>query len=157
LPLAILLAVYTGRRKEAVLGLRWHQVDLSTGTIDYRRPAEAETTKRRGIVKIHRKLLGHLRRAKARQNAGEMGFVIQWGGRQAKDIKKSFARAVELSGIGKHVTPHTLKHTCATWLKQEGVSLSDAAQFLATSMQTLEKVYAHHQPHHQERALKAFG
>jgi integrase len=35
LPLAILLAVYTGRRKEAVSSLRWHQIDLVRGTIDF--------------------------------------------------------------------------------------------------------------------------
>ena len=60
--------------------LRWHQVDLVRGTIDFRRPGEAETKKRRGQVSIHRKLLGHLRRAKARQNAGDLDFVIQWEG-----------------------------------------------------------------------------
>jgi integrase len=74
LPLAILLL----GRKEAVLSLRWGQVNLEKGVIDYRRPGAAETLKRRGVVKAHRKLLGHLRRAKI--NVGEMDFVIQWGG-----------------------------------------------------------------------------
>ena len=157
LPLSILVGLYTGRRKEAVSALRWHQVDLVNGTIDFRRPGEAETKKRRGKVKIHRKLLGHLRRTKARQNAGDLDFVIQWGGRRAKDIKKSFARAVELSGINKNITPHTLKHTCASWMLQRGVPLWDVADFLATSPRTIEKVYGHHCSSHQERALKAFG
>jgi integrase len=157
LPLAILLAVYTGHRKEAVSALRWHQVDLVNGTIDYRRPGEAETKKKRGKVNIHRKLLGHLRRAKARQNAGDLDFVIQWGGRRAKDIKKSFAAAVARSGISKRITPHTLKHTSASWMLQRGVSIWDVADFLSTSVRTIEKVYGHHCPSHQERALKAFG
>jgi integrase len=82
--------VYTGRRKEAVLGLRWAQIDLARGVIDYRRGGVAETLKRRGVVKAHRKLLGHLRRTKG--NAGEMDFVIQWGGHRVKDIKESFRR-----------------------------------------------------------------
>jgi integrase len=129
-------------------------VNLEKGVIDYRRPGAAETLKRRGVVKAHRKLLGHLRRAKI--NAGEMDFVIQWGGHRVKDIKKAFAAAVERSGINKRITPHTLKHTAATWLLQDGVSLWDAAQYLSTSMETLEKVYGHHCPSHQERALKAF-
>jgi integrase len=98
-----------------------------------------------------------MRRAKARQNAGDLDFVIQWDGRRAKDIKKSFARAVALSGSAKRITPHTLKHTCASWMLQNGVSIWDVADFLATSMGTIEKVYGHHCPSHQERALKAFG
>jgi hypothetical protein len=44
--------------------------------------------------------------------------VIQWEGRRAKDIKKSFAAAVARSGIQKRVTPHTLKHTCCSWMLQ---------------------------------------
>jgi len=156
LPLAILLLVYTGRRKDAVLGLRWAQVDFERGVIDYRRGGVAETLKRRGVVKAHRKLLGHLRRAKVCQGAGEMDFVIQWGGHRVKDIKKAFAAAAGRSGINKRITPHTLKHTAATWLLQDGVSLWDASQYLSTSMETLERVYGHHCPSHQERALKAF-
>ena len=151
------LPLFTGRRKGAITSLRWRQVDLVNGTIDFRRPGEAETKKRRGKVRIHRKLLGHLRRAKARQNAGDLDFVIQWGGGHVKDIAKSFASAVALSGIDKHVTPHTLKHTCITWLLQAGVSIWDVADFVATSPRTIQEVYGHHCPSHQERALKAFG
>jgi integrase len=35
LPLFILIAVYTGRRKEAILSLRWFQLDLDRGLIDF--------------------------------------------------------------------------------------------------------------------------
>ena len=157
LPLMILMALYTARRKEAISALRWHQVDLVNEIIDFRRRGEAETTKKRGRVKIHRKLLGHLRRVKARQNAGDLDFVIQWGGRRAKDIKKSFARAVELSGLQKRVTPHTLKHTCISWMLQNDATIWDVADFAATSVRTIEKVYGHHCPSHKERALKALG
>jgi integrase len=87
LPLAILLAIYTGRRKETVSALRWHQVDLARGIIDFRRPGEAETKKRRGQVSIHRKLLGHLRRAKVRRSAGDLDFVTQWGDAAPRTLK----------------------------------------------------------------------
>jgi integrase len=158
LPLIILVALYTARRKEAISALRWCQVDLVNGTIDFRRPGQAETKKKRGKVRIHRKLLGHLRRVKARtRQNGDLDFVIQWGGRQAADIKKSFAKAVALSGIQKHVTSHTLKHTCISWMLQKDVSIWDVADFTATSVRTIEKVYGHHCPSHQERALKALG
>jgi integrase len=157
LPLFLLIAIYSGRRKEAILGLRWANVDLAQGTIDFRRTGQAETKKKRGVVRIHRKLLGHLRRAKARQHAADLDFVLQWNGRRVGDIKKAFGAAVDHAALGKHVTPHTLKHTAATWLMQGGASLWDASVFLGTSMQTLEKVYAHHSPDSHERALKALG
>jgi integrase len=153
LPLFMLIAVYTGRRKQAILGLRWAKVDLINGKIDFRR--NVESNKRRGVVAAHRKLLGHLRRA--RQNAGDLDYVIQWGGRRIGDIRRAFAEAVQVAGLNKHVTPHTLKHTCATWLVQGGTPLLDVARFLATSMATIERVYAHHCPEQDERALRAFG
>jgi hypothetical protein len=31
----IAVELYTGRRKDAILSLRWHQVHLETGTIDF--------------------------------------------------------------------------------------------------------------------------
>jgi integrase len=85
-----------------------------------------------------------------------MDFVIQWGGNRVGDIKRAFAEAVPAAGLNKHVTPHTLKHTCATWLVQSGVNLWDVADFLSTSMETIVKNYAHHAPEHQQRALKGF-
>jgi integrase len=55
------------------------------------------------------------------------------------------------------VTPHTLRHTCATWLMQAGVPKWEAAGFLAMSMDTLERVYGHHHPDHYSEAANAFS
>jgi integrase len=166
LPLFLLVAIYTARRKEAILSLRWTRVDFRNGTIDFRRPGVAETNKKRGVVKMHRKLIAHLRREKARQaigrdgkqrSVGEMEFVIQWNGEGVQGLRRSFPAAVKAAKLEKHITPHTLKHSSITWMVQAGTPLWDVAQFAATSVATIEKVYAHHSPMHHERALKAFG
>lgn len=44
------------------------------------------------------------------------------------------------------VVPHTLRHTCATWLSQRGASMADAAGFLGMSQIMYEHVYRHHSP-----------
>ena len=44
-PLFILIGLYTGRRKEAILALRWPQVNVDAGVIDFRAPGEVETQK----------------------------------------------------------------------------------------------------------------
>lgn len=155
LALFLLLGLYSGRRKEAILSLRWPQVDLVAGTIDFRKPGEAETKKRRGKVAIGRKLLGHLRRAYARHGK-EMGYVIHDAdGNRIKDIKKGFAGAVRRAGLGPDVTPHVLKHTCATWLFHNGKSIEDAASFLHTSIATLESVYRHSSEDHERQTAEA--
>ena len=55
------------------------------------------------------------------------------------------------------MTPHVLRHTCATWLMQQGVTLWDAAGFLGMTAQQLEQGYGHHHPEYQEQAVGALG
>jgi integrase len=55
----------------------------------------------------------------------------------------------------KDVTPHTLRHTAATWKAQSRVPLWEAAGFLGMSRETLEKVYGHHDPDHLRAAAEA--
>jgi integrase len=154
LPLFIVLGLYTGRRKEAILSLRWAQVDLDAGRIDFNKSGAQRTNKRRGHIPIPLKLLGHLRRARRRST--QLGFVVHENGRALKDIKRGFKTAVQRAGLSD-VTPHTLRHTCATWLMQRGVPLWDAAGYLAMTPETLQRVYGHHHPDYLKQALKAFS
>ena len=55
------------------------------------------------------------------------------------------------------MTPHILRHTCATWLMQGGVNLWDAAGFLGMTVQQLEASYGHHHPDYQQEAIAALG
>jgi integrase len=54
------------------------------------------------------------------------------------------------------VTPHTLRHTAATWLMQAGTDLWVAAGYLGMTVETLERVYGHHHPGHLESVRGAF-
>src|SRR5215469_1618570 len=83
LPLFILIAIYTGRRKEAVLSLRWPQIDLARRTINFDLAGRKRTNKRRGIVPIPPRLLPHIERAKRRGT--EMGYVLHVNGARLGD------------------------------------------------------------------------
>jgi integrase len=154
LPLFILLGLYTGRRKEAILSLRWTQVDLDAGVIDFETPGREMTKKRRGKVPIPAQLFPHLIRA--RRRGSDVGYVLHISGKRIGNIKKGFAAACRRAGL-KGVTPHTLRHTAATWLMQAGVPLWQAAGFLAMSEKTLRDVYGHHHPDYLREAAEAFG
>lgn len=145
LPLFILIGLYTGARKEAILSLRWSQVDLAAGRIDFNAPGARRTNKRRSRIPIPAKLLPHLRRA--RLCGTEIGFVIHENGVRLKDVKKGFASACRRAKL-EGVSPHILRHTCATWLMQAGVSIWDASGFTGMTVETLQRVYAHHHPDH---------
>ena len=55
------------------------------------------------------------------------------------------------------MTPHTLRHTAATWLMQAGVDLWEAAGFLGMTAETLERVYGHHHPDHLKNAARGIS
>jgi integrase len=154
LPLFIILGIYTGRRKEAILSLRWPQVDLDGQIIDFGKPGEAENNKRRGKVRMSSKLVSHLRRA--RRRGSDLGYVIHDGGVKIGDIKKGFAAACDRAKL-EGVTPHTLRHTAATWIMQGGVATWEASGFLAMSEKTLIEVYGHHHPDYQKSAAEALS
>ncbi|MGH6804991.1 MAG: site-specific integrase, partial [Methyloceanibacter sp.] len=154
LPLFILLGIYTGRRKEAILSLRWPQVDLQARRIDFEKPGRDQTKKRRGLVPIPTNLLPHLKRA--RRRGTDLGYVLHIDGKPIKDIKIGFAAACRRAGL-EGVTPHILRHTAATWLMQRGVKTWEAAGFLAMSEKTLIDTYGHHHPDYMREAAEAIS
>jgi integrase len=121
MPLFVLLGLYTGRRKEALLSLRWPQVNLEAGTINFEISGRRRTNKRRGVARIPSRLLPHLERAWKR--GSELGYVLHINGERIGDIKRGFAAACRRAGLSD-VTPHTLRHTAATWLMQAGTVAS---------------------------------
>lgn len=152
----ILVGLYSGTRAGAICGAALERmagsgyIDLERG-IFYRRPeGAAETSKRRPPVPLPRRLLAHLRRWKRRGQR----FGVEWNGAPVKDVDKAFRRNAHDVGM-PDVTPHTLRHTAATWLMQQGAELWDAAGFLGMSVEQLERTYGHHHPSHLKGARDA--
>lgn len=154
LGLFLLIAFRTGQRKEAILSLRWSQVDLQNGLINWNPPDRVQTKKRRPRAPIPSRLLPHLIRAYTLFGS-ETGYVVSGSGFRVKDIKRSFASACQIAELDD-VTPHTLRHTCATWLMQRGVDKWEICGFLGMTMETLERVYGHHHPEYLKNAATAF-
>ena len=145
----ILVALYTGSRKQSVLDLRFDPhprggyIDCERGVL-YRASAEGrQTKKRKPPVRMPRKLLGHARRWER-----EGGWVVNFQGAKIGDIKTAWKRVCTVAEV-EGATPHTLKHTAITWAMQGGANLADAAGFFGTSIQTLEATYLHHHPDFQ--------
>lgn len=158
LPLFILLAIYTGRRRDAILSLEWTpsmtggHVDLERGIIDFRPLGRSETKKRRGQIPIPARLIGLLRGARRRT----VRYVIEDAGQPVGSIKKSLASAGRRAGI-EGVHPHLLKHTAVTWLARRGVSMEDVSLYTDTTVETLRRVYRQHDPAMHAAVLAALS
>lgn len=152
----ILIGLYTGTRKDAILRMGFEAntvggwFDLERGVMYRRADHERQTNKLRKPTKIPRQLHAHLRRWRA---AGAT-WAVEYEGARVGDVKRAFPKAVESAGLDE-VTPHTLKHTAITWALQRGATTWDCAGFFSTSEDTIRKVYGHHSPDFQASALRA--
>lgn len=145
LPMFILIALYTGARSEAILRLRWHQVDLERGYIDFSNPDDSNN-KKAAIVPISSKLLGHLRRHK--RYGSDIGHVLHISQRRIKSVKRSFKSACDKAGL-EDVTPHVLRHTAISWRMHRRVPTYEIAKLVGhSSPQMIEQVYGHLSPDH---------
>jgi integrase len=113
---------------------------------------EGESNKRRPPVRISDKLLPHLRRWRAMDQAMGIQHVVTFRAGRIKKLRTSWERARDYAGLGPEVTPHILKHTRATWLMHAGVDIAEAAGSVGTTVATFEAVYGHHHPDFQRRA-----
>lgn len=147
----ILIGVYTGTRHHAILSLRW-MPSLSGGHADlerkvlYRRgSAERETSKRRPAVQIPARLGAHLARWMRQDMAdGQRSHIIHYNASKLAKMKRAWASVVREAGLGKDVTPHVLRHTCASWLLWQGMTVWDVAGVIGADATTVQKVYGHH-------------
>jgi integrase len=157
----ILVGLYTGTRSAAICGAALSptvgrgRVDLEEGVFYRRAIGRRQTRKRQPPVKLPPRLLTHMRRWAAKGIT--RNSVVEWNGKPVKSVRKGFAAAVRAAGLGDDVTPHILRHTCATWLMQGGANLWDAAGFLGMTVQQLEVGYGHHHPDFQQEAVAALG
>ena len=53
--------------------------------------------------------------------------VIHYQGSNVTKLRRSWSNARIAAGLDEAVTPHTLRHTAATWLMQVGVDMWSAA------------------------------
>lgn len=155
----ILVALYTGTRKSAVLGLRWvpsvdsGYVDLERGVLHRSGARARQTTKRQTPARIPRRLLNHLRRWSAIGDTSE--FVIEYRGAPVGDIQNGWVRARRRARLGAEVTPHVLRHTAITWAMHDGVAANDAASYFGVSVNVIEGTYWHHHPDFQKSVVNS--
>ena len=145
--LFVLLALHTAARAGALLALQWRQVDLERRRLDL---GPAVGKKGRAVVAINDALLPALEAA----HEGRTGDAVieTAAGEPVASIKTGFRAAARRAGL-PGVTPHTLRHTAATWMAQAGVPLRDVAAVLGHKDSTMvQRVYAHHHPDHMRAA-----
>jgi integrase len=143
----IALAYFTASRRAAIETLRIEQVDLPRRRINLRAPGSAETKKRRPIVPIHPKILPLVEKL---VTGAENGFLFG----QGCDFYRPFRETCRRAGIDEgRAHPHVLRHSRATHLLMDGVSIFNVAKLLGDTIQTVGARYGHSCPDHLAAAI----
>ncbi len=134
-------------------------VDLQSDVMHRRAAGDRESKKRKPPLRIPARLLGHMRRWLTTDMKSEtrVAHIIHLSGRPVDEQRRSWDVARITAGLGAEVTPHILRHTCATWMMQAGIDQWDAAGFLGMSPDMLWKVYGHHHPDFQRNLADKIG
>ncbi|WP_321403997.1 site-specific integrase [Maridesulfovibrio sp.] len=151
-----LLALHTGMRFIEIANLRGEHINLKNGTL---RIVESKNYKGRTLYLTSQvsNMLSSLP-----LNTGALVFPSQ-NGTVMKRISKGFGNAVDRLGINEGVIDdrdkivfHSLRHTFASWMAIEGVSLYSIADMLGHSSLEMVKRYAHLCPDVYKQATVTF-
>jgi integrase len=157
----LLIGLHTATRSEAILKLRWLPstqggwIDVENGLL-YRRPHGAkETKKRQPPARIPQKLLPWLQRwRKADLEAGRTWVISYDGKKGVGKLRRSWDTTRTAAGLGKEVTPHTLRHTAVTWQMQAGVPAWEVAGWAGMTVEMIDRTYGHHHAEYQQTIAK---
>jgi len=148
------LGLHTGMRKGEMLGLEWSRVDLTEGLVYLGR--EHQKNGKLGSVPLNGEARqAILARATYRTKYcpdSPWVFCNKDGGR-IQNVKHGFATACGRAGL-KNFRPHDLRHTCAAWLVQAGVSIREVAELLRHSDIRITMRYAHLAPEQVRAAVE---
>lgn len=158
----ILVAVCTGLRRGELCNLRWSDVDFENGFVHVRNREGFRTKSgdERSVPLTGDALAVLKRLADERDDdLGDPVFRSAKGGPiDPQYTSKKFKHYVRMARLPESIHFHSLRHTCASWLVQRGVSLPIVQAILGHSSIQVTQRYAHMAPDVLQAAMQqAFG
>ena len=151
-PAAVLLMLSVGVRVGELVRLRPSDYDPDSGGLHVRGKGRRE----RRVFVVDPRLAALLSRLTARPHSPSLCGPAgrDWTTQAARRELRSFAAA---AGVTRRVTPHMLRHTCATLLLEDGVDLRVLQRLLGHENIATTALYAHVGDSGLRRALEQAG
>lgn len=139
-----IISLHCGLRAGEIFNLIWSDVDLERGILTLRDPKG-----KRGRAAFMTNEVKEIFENLTRGNNQDLVFPGRKG-KKVKEISNAFSRAVEEIGLNKDVKDqrykvcfHTLRHTFASWLVENGTDLYTVKELLGHSTLTMTERYSH--------------
>ena len=140
-------AVLTGMRRSEITNLQFKNIDLEKNIIQVvSGPSFKTKTGKKRIFPIHEALVPMLKRI---FDSDPEQLVFRFNNKKIQEnlLTHKFVDVLVASGIKKKgLHFHSLRHTFASWLVQEGVPLYEVQRLLGHSSITITEIYSHLQP-----------
>ena len=134
----VLTALYTGLRKNEILGLKWKNIDFENNLIILF--PEQTKNKRYHSIPMHPVLKDML--LKRKEGNADIDLVFHRNGKPVVSIRTAFENALKRAGI-VNFRFHDLRHTFATKLIRKGVDLYVVKELLNHTDVKITQRYAH--------------
>lgn len=136
----MLLALFTGARKNALLGLQWTDIDLENGFLTLR-GSEAKNSKT-AVIPLSAPAQEILEQIKPTDNSPYL-FPGRNGGRR-REVRRFTRRIAEQAGLPEGFRPfHGLRHVFASVLASNGVDLFTIQKLLTQNSPQMAQRYSH--------------
>ncbi len=134
--LLVLLALTTGGRKGELLGLRWVDVDLAQRVIHVGRSKNGDPK----VLPLVPAVVEQLEQFRGAD--GDLVFASTRRPEQAYAFEQRWGEALKLARL-KRFRFHDLRHSCASFLAQNGATLLEIADLLGHRQISMTKRYSH--------------
>lgn len=135
--LLVMMAITTGARRSELLGLTWGRVDLER-QVAYVHATKNDQPKTLALTPPVVAELARFRREQLEHRV----FPSRWKPTEAWQFNSTW-RAVLAAAAIKRLRFHDLRHTCASYLAQNGASLLEIADVMGHRQLAMVKRYAH--------------
>lgn len=145
---ALLEILYaSGLRVAELVGMRLQDIDFREGLVKVRGKGDKERIVPLGenaLKYLHNYFKVRQRLLDNNQQVTSAVFVNRFGkGLSARSVRNIINKYVEAIAINSHVTPHTLRHTFATHMLNNGADLRSVQELLGHVKLSTTQIYTH--------------
>jgi site-specific recombinase XerD len=149
----LVVAVATGMRRGELLNLTWESIDLERRMIHVRNinGFQTKSGKNRSIP-MNEMVFGVIWK-KVSLPHGKYVFEFRGTRIQESLATHRFKIYVRMAGLDPKIHFHSLRHTFASWLVQDGATLYEVQKLLGHSSLTVTQIYSHLEPEQLQKTV----